>query len=495
MKNKLLHVILLLSVLACSCNDWLDVKPKTEKDEKSMFNTANGFKNALIACYVKLNSSNLFGKRLLVTDIEYMAQHWSWTEANYMNQRMLKNFYYEADYPQEFFSTVYRELYNTIAQANIILKNISEHKDVMANEDLRAIVEGEALAIRAFCHMEVLRLFGQVPQNATIKVELPYAEMVSTELIPYYTFSDFVQLILRDMDAAEALFKDHDPLFDYTFEELDNFSDTENYNVSLEDDFLGYRRFRFNYYAMKALKARLYLYLGEKEKAYKLAMEVIRAVDKNGNKVLSLAGNKDIQNKNYALPSECILALSNYDLEKNVMSMFDITSATRIYLTEQQFSQDLFAGQSTSVNNRALIWDLTVNTLGSTLPTPMKYNQPESSDNTDINELVSRKQVIPLVLSELYLVAMETSTSLDEINRLYAEYMKERGVMANTLTQDQVMTEIVREYRREFFAEGQMFYAYKRWGAKNMLWKTDREVRERDYVAPLPNTELKTNKE
>ena len=98
-------------------------------------------------------------------------------------------------------------------------------------------------------------------------------------------------------------------------------------------------------------------------------------------------------------------------------------------------------------------------------------------------------------LSELYLVAMETSTSLDEINRLYAEYMKERGVMANTLTQDQVMTEIVREYRREFFAEGQMFYAYKRWGAKNMLWKTDREVRERDYVAPLPNTELKTNKE
>ena len=55
------------------------------------------------------------------------------------------------------------------------------------------------------------------------------------------------------------------------------------------------------------------------------------------------------------------------------------------------------------------------------------------------------------------------------------------------------MTEIVREYRREFFAEGQMFYTYKRLGIKNMLWKTDREVGEQDYVAPLPATEYNAN--
>ena len=33
-----------------SCNDWLDVKPETQTDEKDMFETVSGFKNALTAC-------------------------------------------------------------------------------------------------------------------------------------------------------------------------------------------------------------------------------------------------------------------------------------------------------------------------------------------------------------------------------------------------------------------------------------------------------------
>ena len=294
MRNILIYVTLFLAWSLSSCNDWLDVKPETERDEEEMFDSPNGFKNALTACYIKMNSENLYGKRLTVTDIEFMAQHWTWSESNYSNERKLKDFNYEDDYPKDFFSAVYGELYNIIVQANIILKNIPEKKEVIVNEDVRALVEGEALAIRAFCHMEILRLFGQIPQNATKQVSLPYAKTVSTDAIPYYAFSDFVNLIVQDIDAAEALFKDRDPLFEYTYEELDNFSNTKEYDVTLDDDFLGYRRFRFNYYAMKAMKARLYMYTGDKAKAYAAAMEVINAVDKKGNKVLTLAGTADM---------------------------------------------------------------------------------------------------------------------------------------------------------------------------------------------------------
>ena len=218
MRNILIYVTLFLAWSLSSCNDWLDVKPETERDEEEMFDSPNGFKNALTACYIKMNSENLYGKRLTVTDIEFMAQHWTWSESNYSNERKLKDFNYEEDYPKDFFSAVYGELYNIIVQANIILKNIPEKKEVIVNEDVRALVEGEALAIRAFCHMEILRLFGQIPQNATKQVSLPYAKTVSTDAIPYYTFSDFVNLIVQDIDAAEALFKDRDPLFEYTYE-------------------------------------------------------------------------------------------------------------------------------------------------------------------------------------------------------------------------------------------------------------------------------------
>ena len=90
----------------------------------------------------------------------------------------------------------------------------------------------------------------------------------------------------------------------------------------------------------------------------------------------------------------------------------------------------------------------------------------------DMEVLATQKQVIPLIrLSEMYLIAIESAPTQNEANALYIPYMKARNVDASPLQQEQLMTEIIREYRREFFGEGQMFYTYKRLGIKNMLWK------------------------
>ena len=491
MRKLILYITLFATLSLSSCNDWLNVKPEAQTDEKDMFKTVDGFKNALTACYIKLNSKNLYGLSLTITDIEYMAQHWTYMEANYRNQQELKEFKYENSYPKTLMSTIYGEIYNTIVQANIILKNIPEYKEVMANEDVRATVEAEALAIRAFCHLDILRLFGQMPQNATTQVALPYAKTVSIEAIPYYSYKDFTDLILADLEAAETLLKDRDPLFRYSFQELDNYYDTRNYDVELDDQFLAFRRFRFNYYAVKAIRARLYMYMGEKTKAYAAAKEIIDAVDKNGKKVLELAGAEDINKSNFALPSECILALSNYEIKENIGDLFASDNpAIKLYLTENQFTNDLFAGQSVSANNRVQVWDRTPDIGGDIKPLLKKYNQPSSTTNMSIELLASQKQVIPLIrLSEMYLIAIESAPTLAEANILYSSYMAARNVEATPLSQEQLSTEIMREYRREFFGEGQMFYTYKRLGVKNMLWKTDREVGEQDYVVPLPSTE------
>ena len=39
-----------LLLLAASCESWLDVQPKTEIKESTMFETEQGFKDALIGC-------------------------------------------------------------------------------------------------------------------------------------------------------------------------------------------------------------------------------------------------------------------------------------------------------------------------------------------------------------------------------------------------------------------------------------------------------------
>ena len=180
--------------------------------------------------------------------------------------------------------------------------------------------------------------------------------------------------------------------------------------------------------------------------------------------------------------------------DRNTEKLFKSDQAEKIYLTEKQFNNDLFAGQSTAVNNRVQVWDRTPDNQGAIKPLLKKYNQPSSTTNTDMEVLATQKQVVPLIrLSEMYLIAIESAPTLKEANALYIPYMKARNVDASPLQQEQLMTEIIREYRREFFGEGQMFYTYKRLGIKNMLWKTDREVGEQDYIVPLPSTELNAN--
>ena len=119
-----------------------------------------------------------------------------------------------------------------------------------------------------------------------------------------------------------------------------------------------------------------------------------------------------------------------------------------------------------------------------------KYYIDEDAENQTINS-----QIIPMLrMSEVYLIAMETSTDLAEVNSLYQKYMIEHAVvnMSNFSTLEDAREWVVNEYRREFFAEGQMFYTYKRTGAAEMLWR-DQPVDEKDYILPLPRTEYNPN--
>ena len=47
MKRILLYITLFATLSLASCNDWLDVKPETQTDEKDMFKSVSEFKNAL----------------------------------------------------------------------------------------------------------------------------------------------------------------------------------------------------------------------------------------------------------------------------------------------------------------------------------------------------------------------------------------------------------------------------------------------------------------
>lgn len=490
------YIVLILAVVFCltSCNDWLDVRPDTEQKDHDQFSSATGFFDALTGCYMTMAHKDAYGQRLTMSNIESLANLWEWSEdMNRLADKELAKHDYSKDNAREAIAAIYDKLFNVIVQANMIIKYADEQGDVFPDESMRKVVQGEAYAIRAYCQLDVLRLFGQMPKNAQKAVSLPYSFTTSIYEMPaYYAFDAYVELLKKDVANALELLKDNDPLFEYTFTELNS------NNVNVADNHLLYRQSRLNYYAVKALEARMLLYTGDKAGAYAAAKAVIDAKDKKGNPVMTMSGRDDIANGRMAYPNECLFYMSKFDLldeAKELLigkgSNYDVSS--NLAISKEMFDE-LYSDLSVEYQgNRYGSWGDAKSSMGQKpYKTVLKYWwDDEKAQNKSLNY-----QIIPMLrMSEVYLIAMETAP-LAEVNSLFKTYMEEHGVspilVKDFASIEEIQAYLPNEYRREFYAEGVMFYTYKRLGAASIKWYAD-PVNEDTYVLPLPETEYNPN--
>lgn len=213
MKKKILILSAIVGLFTASCADWLDVVPKTMEPADVMFDTYQGYKDALTGCYVKMKDRAVWGEHMTMTTVEYLAQHWKFGNTPPLSlltdDTAIKKYDYEDDHVKGVFQNMYSGLYNIIVQANTILEAMPKTGETaIVDPHARGVVEGEAYAIRALCHFEILRLFGQVPKNATLApISLPYTTTVSREPIGYI---DYDQLFFSgeapDEKPVNALF-------------------------------------------------------------------------------------------------------------------------------------------------------------------------------------------------------------------------------------------------------------------------------------------------
>lgn len=501
------QIILILAVAFClaSCNDWLDVRPDTEQKDYDQFSSATGFFDALTGCYMTMADNNAYGQRLSMTNIESLANLWAVSDdMTRLADKELAAHDYTKDNARDAIAAIYDKLFNVIVQANMIIKYADEQGDVFADQSMRKVVQGEAYAIRAYCQLDVLRLFGQMPKNAQAAVSLPYSFTTSIYEMPaYYAFDKYVELLKKDVASALELLKDNDPLFEYTFEEL-------NGSANVADGHLLYRQSRLNYYAAKALEARMLLYLGEKEGAYAAAKAVIDAKDKNGNPVMTMSGANDIDAAYMAYPNECLFYMSKYNLLDEATKFLIGGSGGRFNSSSLAISDKMFNELYADMpdvylanhNRNRNAWGRSTTSYGAQYRTVLKYWWNEDSgndgggtaDNNNNNRLY--RQLIPMLrMSEVYLIAIETAP-LTEANVLFKAYMEEHGVspilVKDFTSPEEVQAYIPNEYRREFYAEGHMFYTYKRLGAASIKWYKE-PAGEKVYVLPLPETEYNPN--
>ena len=457
---------MLLLCCITACNDWLEVAPQAEKEEAEMFEKEVGFRNVLIGAYIRMKSNNLYGEDLTYGSIEMLAQHWTNTDDL---GKYLKAYNYEQSVVETKINSFCGNLYKVIADVNGLLNNIDARKEMFEGNNFE-IIKGEALAIRAFCHFDVLRLFGPIPTNLPEGTILPYVTTVSIVPNRLVSYNDFTTKLLADLDEAERCLEGNDPILTASIKELSTLE------VAQDDNFLCDRQMRMNYYAVCALKARVQLWLGNKNEALKYAQKVIDAKDPNGNVMFRLGSATDCANGDLIFSSEHIFNLNVYNL-----SDFKISAANTFY-TNSTALKYFWASETTDIR-RGKMWKEVYDNYWWTYYYYMtKYTQAT-------NMPVWAKNSIPLFrLAEMYLIAMECG-SIQNANDLYKEVCIARDITPVTFGSTEELSEtLILEYNREFYGEGQAFYAYKRLG-RSKIFGTSTVGSALIYVLPLPKAE------
>lgn len=452
-----------------SCKKWLEVEPVTQITQEKLFTSEKGYFDALTGLYVKLRQNYNPNGFFVAGDIEYMGNVYNvipQSNAQYINSHDYTSTFADASLGGAFLNQ-----YNSISATNTLLEGIDQYgKADILSEKARKIVQGEALAMRAFLHFDLIRLWGPIPKNVDSKAYLPYAKSVQIRPLAYYTYDEYMTNLLADLDTAESLLLEIDPILKYTNSELNSSS---NAIGEYKGQAYFWRQNRLNYYAVLALKARVYAWMGNQEKAVFYSKAVIDARNGSNTAKFRLGIASDLTAKDYSLFSEHIFGLyiQLYDDQIAFNSRFSpyfqlVGEIAELYPDAGDFRKNNF------YNNLNYGVNQNVNTSS-------KYAEMRFSTSPG-------KFSVPIIrLAEMYLIISEFSP-LEQANSYYLTFQQSRGIKNYVTLTDENRTEVViKEYYREFFSEGQIFFANKRLKRTQFRW-TDKLIGELQYVPPLP---------
>jgi hypothetical protein len=467
-----------------SCEDYLDVNPKTEVKSEILLSDEQGFMDALTGAYISMKKESLYGKSMTMTTMEQLLSNWDYN----VNTVESKLAYFELDDSniEARFSAIYGSAYNVIAQVNTILEVIDQKnaKGVFKTPGMYEMIKGECLAIRAYCHFDLLRVFGPVPSQIGTEPVLPYMKIVTKSLQPHVSVNQFKIDLMNDVSQAEMLLR-NDPITKFSVYVLRNggagFNPSTNYFM--------YRDVRFNYFAAIALKARINLWFGEKHDAFNAALEVINALDPGDTKKFPLGNAANMNLKDFALSNENIMGLYVFNLPDIYSNAWNNQKLFVKGNNDVIVKNQLYGNTGTDIREVNLWERVTTDVASYYSLRKYKYGVTDAP--------VKDVKMIPLIrVSEMYLIAAECANTPESANEYWNSFRIARNLNLMDLPTESVSAEleIIKEYRKEFIGEGQAFYAYKRLNINrsDILWVP--ATVSVKYQIPLPKTELVTGK-
>lgn len=465
----------LIVVAFASCSDFLDIEPKDKILEDKAYGSEQSINILFNGIYQSLAEPSLYGRQLSMDAVEILGQQYS-MPSPHIKSNMAKYAYDQSDV-KNVFEGIWSKGYNTILSTNRFLENIDKHPGVIS-QPKTDLLKGEAYAIRAMVHFDLLRLFGPIYKTESSNLAIPYYKEAKAQAAPFLPATEVVTNVLSDIDKALALLA-IDPVITMGTSRT---SDGISFYISN-------RNFRLNYYAVKALKARVLLYSGDAAGAYATATEVINQT----TTVFPWTSGTDMTGTkpDRTFSKEIMLGIFNTNLYKNQAALFssDLTANT-IYCPNATRLSAVYESNDNDYRSNSA-WK--VPTTGEfIIKTFYKY-----TDNQDKSLTDNKRYLQPLIkISEMYLIAAESAPTAAEGIPYLNTLRFNRNLVALALTANRT-TEIEKEYKKEFYGEGQLFFFYKRTNAATVLKGESTSTAaagkftmdSSTYVVPIPDSE------
>lgn len=473
MKTLYISIFLLFSFLSFSCQDWLDVQPSTEIEADEFFKDESGFKSALTGVYTLMlgnEYSSLYSKDLMFDFMEELAMRYDAGNRATDAGTRAKYFDYVNEYSgfcsKTYLSNIWNGMYRNIVNINNLLAHLDETgRDVIHTPRMFEIIKGEALGLRAYHYLDLLRMWGPADMitNGSRPV-VPYRTKVGYEQIAPMSADSLTLMIEKDLLEAELLL------------ENDDFDITAN---NTEIPFFSDRQHRMNKWALKALMARFYLYTNQPDKAATKAKSVI---DSCG---LELIG---ALTKDQAMFGETLFALDYYNMESSYNGIFeeviDKNSSSQKLLNEETL-RSLYEVSSVGAND--IRFTQGFNTASGVC----------MSKKFLVDDNANYKSKLPLIrLSEMYYILAETlsgTEATDYFNKIRnTRGISKRNDIHGFASREQMVEELRKEYAKDFFGEGQYFFFLKRHQVRSfeawMLWPVN-PMLDQYYEFVIPDGE------
>lgn len=175
-----------------SCNDWLDMESYKSDDVEFAFQNETNADLFVQGCYRGIVPGDFYYQMGMGDGVMHSSEDGSTNNSKYN----ICNYKYDATTPTTL-TGVYNEEYGAIEQANIAIKNLN----AMSESGKRNSMLGEALCLRAFGYLNLIRVYGDVPAiwvplaDITDQNEAFYPKRTSRDEIYDHVISDLQEAV------------------------------------------------------------------------------------------------------------------------------------------------------------------------------------------------------------------------------------------------------------------------------------------------------------